>query len=42
MVDQFLENGNFEDFCKEWGIKHVSSSPYMFDQMILLKRVRLP
>ena len=24
-----LENGKFEDFCKEWGIKHVSSSPYM-------------
>jgi hypothetical protein len=26
---QFLENGKFIDFCKEWGIKHVSSSPYM-------------
>jgi hypothetical protein len=25
----FLDNGKFEDFCKEWGVKHVSSSPYM-------------
>ena len=26
---QFLENGKFDDFCKEWGINHVTSSPYM-------------
>ena len=26
---QFLQNGKFSDFCKEWGIKHVTSSPYM-------------
>ena len=26
---QFLENGKFNDFCKSWGIRHVTSSPYM-------------
>ena len=26
---QFLENGKFDDFCKTWGIRHVSSCPYM-------------
>ena len=26
---QFLENGKFADFCKQWGIRHVTSSPYM-------------
>jgi hypothetical protein len=26
---QFLKNGAFDIFCKEWGIKHVLSSPYM-------------
>ena len=26
---QFVENGKFDDFCKAWGIKHVTSSPYM-------------
>ena len=26
---QFLENGEFAAFCKNWGIQHVQSSPYM-------------
>ena len=26
---QFLKDGEFDQFCKEWGIKHVLSSPYM-------------
>jgi hypothetical protein len=26
---QFKENGEFDKFCKEWGIEHVTSSPYM-------------
>ena len=26
---QFVENGKFPTFCTEWGIRHVSSSPYM-------------
>ena len=25
---QFLENGEFSKFCAEWGIRHVTSSPY--------------
>ena len=26
---QFLENGKFDKFCEEWGIRHILSSPYM-------------
>ena len=26
---QFLENGKFGSFCKDWGIRHILSSPYM-------------
>ena len=26
---QFKENGDFDKFCKEWGIEHVTSSPHM-------------
>ena len=26
---QFLENRKFDTFCKEWGIRHILSSPYM-------------
>ena len=26
---QFLQDGEFDVFCKEWGIRHVLSSPYM-------------
>ena len=26
---QFIENGKFADFCKQWGIRHITSSPYM-------------
>ena len=26
---QFLENGKFDQFCHEWGIRHILSSPYM-------------
>jgi hypothetical protein len=26
---QFLENGAFDQFCQEWNIRHISSSPYM-------------
>ena len=26
---QFVQNGKFSKFCKEWGIKHVTSFPYM-------------
>ena len=29
---QFIENGKFDDFCKAWGIKHVTSSPYMCER----------
>jgi hypothetical protein len=26
---QFKENGEFDKFCQDWGIEHVTSSPYM-------------
>ena len=26
---QFLQDGDFDTFCKEWGIRHILSSPYM-------------
>jgi hypothetical protein len=25
---QFFDDGEFDEFCKEWGIQHVKSSPY--------------
>ena len=26
---QFIQEGDFDTFCKEWGIRHILSSPYM-------------
>ena len=26
---QFIQDGEFDVFCKEWGIRHILSSPYM-------------